>query len=157
MSSARVVVTLVCLVGAPLALLATACSAVEDQAVQAADFAGAKADAHCDRRYVTDGGTEAAFCQEVVQTVAASEFADDCRAKHEATADTGLCPRAKIIAGCKLLEKHEDDSVVYDWYYDVGGVGSGVQIESVATSVDDVARMCADRTRYENGAELVKP
>jgi hypothetical protein len=139
------------------ALVVGGCDVVEGQAVEAADFAGAKADAHCDRRVVTDGGTPAAFCQEIVATVAASEFADDCRAKHEAAADTGLCPRAQIIAGCKLHKKTDDDSLVYDWYYDVSSFDGGLGFESNAGGVNDVARMCADPTRYEEGAELVMP
>src|SRR3954471_2447476 len=84
------------------------CDTIGSVALEATDFAGAKADAHCDRRFVTEGGQPAAFCQEVVATVAAAEFADDCRAKHQATAGAGFCPRKKITAGCKLL-KHNDD------------------------------------------------
>jgi len=135
------------------------CDVVTDQAVEAADFAGAKADAHCDRRFVTDGGEPSAFCQELVATVAASEFADDCRAKHQATADQGLCPRAAIIAGCKIHKQTDDNSLVYDWYYDVSALAAegGVSFESRPRNVTDVARMCADPTRYEEGAELVMP
>lgn len=133
------------------------CSIVEGQAVEAVDFAGAKGDAYCDRREVADGGTPAAFCQEVVQTVAASQFADDCRSNHEAAANSGLCPRAKIIAGCKLRKGNEDDSLVYDWYYEVPSLDDGGTIEATAKDVDDVARMCADPTRYEDGADLVMP
>ncbi len=140
-----------------LLILAAGCDVVQDQAVQAADFAGAKADAHCDRRFVTAGGEPSAFCQEIVQTVAASEFADDCRAKHEATADTGLCPRAQIVAGCKLLKHTDDNSLVTDWYYDVSSLDGGLKFESRVSGVSDVARMCADPKRYEDGAELVLP
>ena len=103
---------------APLVSLA-ACDALGSIAVEGADFAGAKADVHCDRRFVTDGGQPAAFCQEVVATVAASEFSDDCRAKHKATAAPGVCPRSNVIAGCKLTKKNDDESKVSDWYYDV--------------------------------------
>src|SRR3954452_20855743 len=136
-----------------------ACSTLWSIAVEAGDFAGAKADAHCDRRFVTDGGQPAAFCQEVVATVAASEFADDCRAKHQATAEPGLCPRPKIIAGCKLLKHNDDDSLVWDWYYDVSeiladagpraGPDGGATFESVPYGTSDVARMCSDPSRYE--------
>lgn len=150
-----------------LAVFAGGCATLGSIAVEAGDFAGAKADAHCDRRYVTDGGQPAAFCQEVVATVAAAEFADDCRAKHQATAAPGLCPRARIIAGCKLLEKHDDDSVAWDWYYDVSdivaeagafsGPDGGATFESRPRSVKEVAATCADVTRYDNGAELAQP
>lgn len=144
-----------------------ACGVAESLVVEGGDFAGAKADAHCDRRYVVDGAQRAAFCQEIVNTVAASQFADDCRVKHRASAGAGACPREHIVAGCRLLEKHEDDSRVFDWYYDVtdilveagvnGGPDGGPTFDSRPASVDDVAAMCADRSRYEQGAELVMP
>ena len=142
------------------------CETLGSIASDGVDFAGAKADAHCDRRYVTDGGQPAAFCQEVVSTVAAAEFADDCRTKHEATAAPGLCPRTKIIAGCKLLKKNDDQSLVWDWYYDVSdivaeagvhaGPDGGPTFDSQQHSVTDVAQSCADPTRYEEGAVLAR-
>jgi hypothetical protein len=148
-------------------LLAAGCETLGSIASEGVDFAGAKADAHCDRRYVTDGGQPAAFCQEVVSTVAAAQFADDCRTKHEATAAPGLCPRARIIAGCKLLKKNDDQSLVWDWYYDVSdlvteagahsGPDGGLTFDSQQQNVTDVARSCADPTRYEEGAELAQP
>lgn len=151
-----------------LLLAAAGCGALGSVALEAGDFAGAKADAHCDRRFVTDGGQPAAFCQEVVSTVAASEFADDCRAKHQAVAEPGLCPRAKIIAGCKLSKHNDDDSLVWDWYYDVsdlvadaGGPHAGpdgsAPFDSVTSSTAEVNDLCRDRSRYEEGAELAKP
>lgn len=156
----------------PWALIALAiggagCAALGSIAVEAGDFAGAKADAHCDRRYVTDGGQPAAFCQEIVSTVAAAEFADDCRAKHRAAAEPGLCPRARIIAGCKLHKSNDDDSLVWDWYYDVAdilaeagpraGPDGGPTFDSRPRSVADVASMCIDPSRYDEGAELAEP
>jgi hypothetical protein len=137
-------------------------------AVKGADFGGATADVHCDRRGVAHGGQASAFCQEVVATVAASQFSDDCRLKHEATPGPGLCSRAKIIAGCKLLEQHDDHSVAWDWYYDVsaelaeagpndGPDGGPTFNPPVAASVEEVARICADSSRYPGGAELVAP
>jgi hypothetical protein len=142
-----------------------ACDAVTSVALQATDFAGAKADAHCDRRFVIDdAGTPAPFCQEVVATVAGSDFADDCREKHHATAGPGKCPRERIIAGCKLLEEHDDKSQVWDWYYDVSDIladagpsASPKLFEHRPFTVDDIARTCSDRSRYELGAELAKP
>lgn len=152
---------------ATVAALGAGCDTLGSIAVEATDFAGAKADAHCDRRYVTDGGQPAAFCQEVVATVAAAEFADDCRAKHKATAGAGLCPRPRIIAGCKLLEKHDDESNVWDWYYDVSdivadagpraGPDGGPTFDSQPRSVKEVADYCADKSRYDLGAELATP
>ena len=143
------------------------CGALGSVALEAGDFAGAKADAHCDRRFVTDGGQPAAFCQEVTATVAASEFADDCRAKHQALAEPGLCPRANIISGCKLLKHNDDDSLVWDWYYDVAaivaeagpnaGPDGGPTFDSVPHGVGDVKKLCADPSRYEEGAEPATP
>jgi hypothetical protein len=150
-----------------LAATIAGCGALGSVALEAGDFAGAKADAHCDRRFVTDGGQPAAFCQEVVATVAASEFADDCRAKHQATAEPGLCPRVSIISGCKLLKHNDDDSLVWDWYYDVSsilaeagpyaGPDGGPTFESVPSGVADVTKMCADPSRYEEGAQPAQP
>jgi hypothetical protein len=158
-----------------LLVCAGGCDAIGSFAVEAGDFAGATADVSCDRRYVSDGGTPAAFCQEVIATVAASEFADDCRAKHKATAAPGRCPRARIIAGCKLLKVNDDKSLVWDWYYDVSDIAAdsgahaaldggpspgpspGSVFESRPRSVQEVAAFCADRSRYEQGAELDKP
>ncbi len=79
-----------------------------------------------------------------------------------------LCPRDGIIAGCKLDEKHGDGSLVWDWYYDIsatvaeagaeaGPDGGPTFADPVARSVSDVARICADRTRYGAGAELAFP
>ncbi len=152
----------------PFVLVAVvACDTLGSIASEGVDFAGAKADAYCDRRFVTDGGQPAAFCQEVVSTVAAAQFADDCRTKHQATAGPGLCPRAKIIAGCKLHKKNDDQSLVWDWYYDVSsqlaeagahaGPDGGLTFDSVQHSVTDVEQTCADPTRYEEGAELAQP
>lgn len=146
-----------------VAVVVAACDAMSSVALAGGDFAGAKADAHCDRRFVTDGGQPAAFCQEIVGTVAASQFADDCRTRHHASAGPGACPREHVLAGCKLLEKHDDDSIVWDWYYDVSdlvadaGPEGAQAFDSRARSVEEVAAMCADRSRYESGAELVKP
>jgi hypothetical protein len=148
-------------------LCVAGCGALGSIAVEATDFAGAKADAHCDRRYITDGGQPAAFCQEVVATVAAAEFSDDCRAKHQATAGAGLCPRARVIAGCKLHKLNDDKSLVWDWYYDVSdivadagpnaGPDGAPTFDSRPRSVKEVAASCADPSRYEEGAELANP
>jgi len=144
------------------------CSAIESIANEGASFGGATADVHCDRRFTTDGGQRSAFCQEVTTTVAASQFSDDCRNKFQASPGPGLCPRDQIIAGCSLDETHKDGSHAWDWYYDVSaliadaGPNAGVDggptfADPVATDVADVAKLCADRTRYNDGAELATP
>jgi hypothetical protein len=143
------------------------CDSLADVAVTAGDFGGATADAHCDRRIVTTGGQAEAFCQEVVATVAAAQFADDCRDKHQAAAAPGLCPRGRVIAGCKLRKQTDDDSLVWDWYYDVSelvaeagprsGPEGGPTFETTPRTVDDVRQLCASPSRYEEGAELVLP
>jgi hypothetical protein len=146
-----------------VAVVANACNFVTSVAVQGADFGGASANAYCDRRYVSDGGTPSAFCQEIVGTLAASQFADDCRNNHQATTGPGLCPRPGIVAGCKLNENNSDGSQVWDWYYDVssfpdaGPDGAPYFAQPVATSVASVALVCADRSRYPQGAELTSP
>jgi hypothetical protein len=144
------------------------CSAIASIANEGASFGGATADVHCDRRFTTDGGQRSAFCQELVATVAASQFSDDCRNKFQASAGPGLCPRDQIIAGCELDDQHKDGSHAWDWYYDVSsfiadaGPNAGVDggptfADPVATNVSDVAKICADPTRYNDGAELVSP
>lgn len=148
-------------------LVVVGCETLGDIAVEGVDFAGAKADAYCDRRFVTDGGQAAAFCQEIVTTVAAAEFTDDCRAKHRATAGAGLCSRARVIGGCKILEKHDDDSVATDWYYDVtellaeagpnAGPDGGQTFDSQPRTAAEVREYCADKSRYDQGAEYVSP
>jgi hypothetical protein len=148
-----------------LPLLVAACDALTSVAVQGADFGGATADVHCDRRLTLDGGQPSAFCQDVQSTVAASQFSDDCRLHLGATPGPGLCPRAGIIAGCLLEKKNGDDSIVHDWYYDVlgdGGDEAGPDGEApfaspVPQSVPEVAQVCADGSRYPDGAELAFP
>jgi len=143
-------------------LIAAGCDTLGSFVVSAGDFAGASSDAYCDRRYVADGGKPEAFCQEVVATVAASQFADDCRAKHEAESGPGRCPRERIIAGCKLKKVNEDKSTVVDWYYDVSDIVEEAGVSPSAfdirpRSVNEVAALCADPSRYEDGAELDAP
>jgi hypothetical protein len=143
------------------------CGTISDVALEGVDFAGAKASVFCDRRFVTAEGQPAAFCQELVGTVAAAEFSDDCRTKHHARPGPGLCPRSKILAGCQILEKHDDDSVATDWYYDVSDFGdagdagdagiprsadAGITFESRPSNLSEVRTFCADPARYEHGA-----
>lgn len=148
---------------AAVAAFVCACDAITSVATTGADFGGATADAHCDRRYVTDGGRPSSFCQEIVGTLAASQFSDDCRLKLLATPAPGLCPRQRVLAGCKLLKKNDDDSHVWDWYYDVSFAGDAGFVRPdlfeppTPRDAVEVSRTCADRLRYEDGAELVAP
>ncbi|HWL88860.1 MAG TPA: hypothetical protein VNO21_23815 [Polyangiaceae bacterium] len=124
------------------------------------DVIGTKGDAFCDRRYVTDPKVEAAaFCQELVDTVAASQFEDDCRSRFTAQAADGRCPREKIVGGCKISVTNDDGSEVYDWYYDVSDLEakSGREFQSHVSSADAVRAKCADPERYSDGAEFVMP
>jgi hypothetical protein len=114
----------------------------------------------CDRRYVTPEGTPSGFCQEVIDTVAVSQVADDCNDHHHARAlEDSRCPREGIIGGCKLSITNDDGSQVYDWYYDVGALEKekNQEFESAVTGVDEVRAKCADPKRYEEGAEFVEP
>lgn len=122
------------------------------------DVVGATGDAHCDRRFVSGDKKAATFCQEIVDTVALSEFQDDCREKFAAISGEGLCARDAIIGGCKLHKVNDDGSEVYDWFYDVSALedDGGVFEEPVRTK-DDVAALCADKKRYEEGASFVTP
>jgi hypothetical protein len=151
-----------------LALCGFGCDVVTGIAVQGADFGGATADVHCDRRLTLDGGQPSAFCQDVENTVASSQFSDDCRQHLGAIPGTGLCPRDGIVAGCLLEKKNGDDSIVHDWYYDESNVlGDGGNAEGpdgaasfappVPRSVAAVAQVCADRSRYPDGSELAFP
>ncbi len=133
-------------------VLGAGCRAGGCLAATLGDTVNATKNARCDRRYVTDGGTPSAFCQELIDTVAASEFEDDCRDKHQAAASDGFCPRAKILGGCLLHKKNDDGSIVYDWYYDVAD--SGVDYKDAPRTIDEVKTFCADPTRYEDGAEF---
>jgi hypothetical protein len=131
------------------------------------DVVGETGDAHCDRRGVDPGFQAASFCQELIDSLATGEFKDDCRAKHGAAAGDGKCGRERAVAGCKLLKKNDDNSEVYDWYYDVSdilakegpeaGPDGGPTFEDPPVTVERVKEMCADRERYEDGAEFRLP
>jgi hypothetical protein len=131
------------------------------------DIVGATGDAHCDRRYVPPGEQAAPFCQEIIDTLATSQFKDDCDDKHAAASGDGRCGREHVIAGCKLLGENDDGSEVWDWYYDVtdivdaegpeAGPDGGPTFEDPPHTKEDVAKLCADPERYEDGAELQDP
>jgi hypothetical protein len=131
------------------------------------DLVGETGDAHCDRRYVDQGRQAASFCQEIIDTVATGQFKDDCRQNHAAAAGDGKCGRDHVIAGCKIDKKNDDNSEVYDWYYDVSdilhaegpeaGPDGGPTFEDPPLTVEIIKTMCADRSRYEDGAEFREP
>ena len=152
-----------------LAVFGAGCRAGGCVAATFGDIIGTTGDAYCDRRFVDDPATEsrAPFCQEIIDTVARGRFEDDCEDKHGAATGDGLCPRADIIAGCRLDKVNDDGSEVYDWYYDVSAIiadagdqagpdGAPTFVEPPLTK-DDVADLCADPSRYEEGAELRDP
>lgn len=117
---------------------------------------GATDNAYCDRRYVDPGGEPSAFCQEIIETLASSEFQDDCRDKHLARADDGRCPQERIIGGCKLRKENDDGSIVYDWYYDISDADGGGTFATAPRTPEDVAELCADPKRYEEGADFAR-
>ena len=137
------------------------------------DVVGETGDAFCDRRFVGPNGKEPApFCQEIIDTVAQSQFQDDCRDKHKARADEGKCPRERIIGGCKIHKENDDGSEVYDWYYDVSDIEADASRGDATTDattdagavfkepVKDkaaVRKLCEDRSRYEEGAHYEDP
>ncbi len=129
----------------------------------AGNLVGETGDSACDRRFVADGGARGSFCQELVDTVATSQFQDDCRTKFQAQTWGGKCPRDQIIAGCKIGKKNEDGSQSWDWYYDVSalerdaGVEGGALFPDAPRTLDDVKKLCADPARYSDGAELATP
>ncbi len=133
------------------------------------DVVGETGDVACDRRFVSDPKKKpASFCQEVIDTIAVGDVADDCRNKHKARTSESTCPRERIIAGCKLHKDNDDGSEVYDWYYDVSdledahaetmrdaGVDAAPLFEDPARTKEDVKELCADPKRYEEGATYV--
>ncbi len=143
-----------------LCVLGAGCRAGGCVANAFGDVVGYTGDAHCDRRYVSGDKTRAPFCQEIIDTVAVDEFQEDCRAKHTASAGEGRCPRERILGGCKLHKVNDDGSDVWDWFYDVtdieadaGDAGDGGNVfDEPPRSAADVASLCEDRERYEEGA-----
>jgi hypothetical protein len=133
-----------------LVLLLGGCKAGGCVANVLGDVIGVTGDVACDRRFVDNPSKKPApFCQEVIDTLAVSEVEEDCRDKHAARAIEGRCPRERIIAGCKLHKDNDDGSEVWDWYYDVTDLEG---FEDPPRTKEDVAALCADPTRYEEGA-----
>lgn len=141
-----------------LALLC-ACRAGGCAANVLGDVVGATGDAHCDRRFVSGADKRpASFCQEIIDTVALSEFQDDCREKHTAISGEGLCAREHLLGGCKLHKENDDGSEVFDWFYDVTELeADGGEFEDPVRTTAEVRELCSDPERYEEGASFVDP
>lgn len=113
-------------------------------------------DSRCDRRYGTNPKPDP-FCQELLHSVAGKKFREDCQTKLRGLPGEGTCPRARIIAGCKSLESHDDGSETIDWFYDVSGEDIDIPKERYIQGEADVRKLCDDRTRYADGAVFMKP
>ncbi len=143
------------------------CDGVGGVASEIASVHGLEHSAYCDRRFIKDAKSRpTAFCQEVIDTVAAQRFIEDCESKFGAKTDVGRCPTAKLIAGCRILGRNDDDSTVYDWYYDVRDLeasDAGRQPDGGPTwlapprTPDDVKKLCADPSLYDKGATFISP
>jgi hypothetical protein len=166
------------LAGLAIVAIASGCRAGGCAANVLGDVVGATGDSYCDRRY---GKEPADFCQEIIDTVAQSEFKSDCREKHAARSDDGKCPRERILGGCKLSKVNDDGSDVYDWYYDISDIEDAVRDagadaddasaadSSVSVSIEPpvfkdpvktkegVKKLCADPKHYEEGATFAEP
>ncbi len=123
------------------------------------DVVGATGDAFCDRRHMPLDREPGSFCQEIVDTLATSQFQDDCREKHSARAEEGRCPREQALGGCKLSKVNDDGSEVIDWFYDVSAFerDGGMPFVDPARTTEEVKLLCADPTRYEEGSTFVLP
>ena len=84
-----------------------------------------------------------------------------------ASAADGKCPRDRILAGCKLHKDNDDGSAVYDWYYDVTDLEDAAARDAApdagllfqdppSRTKDDVKKLCADPTRYDEGADYTE-
>lgn len=151
-----------------LLALASGCKVGGCAANVLGDVIGETGDVYCDRRFVTSTSKKPApFCQEVIDTIAVSQVSDDCREKHAARTAEGLCPREKIIAGCKIHKDNDDGSEVWDWYYDVSDLEDAGSADASAEGAplfedpvhtkEEVKDLCADPKRYEEGATFAEP
>jgi hypothetical protein len=162
--------------GAVLALvLVPGCTFVAGLYGDLGSLLGSNANASCDRRY---GEQPEAFCQEIDNTVAGSQFQDDCAHKFHARTSGNGCPRELVVGGCAIDKKNDDGSTVTDWYYDVSSMvaeagsadaegegegdgdadaGPSFPPSDVKLNADDVRVKCADPARYSDGAHFVTP
>ena len=73
---------------------------------------------------------------------------------HTFWAEPGCGP---VLSG-EVSKVNDDGSEVYDWFYDVTALeADGGVFEEPVRSKDDVRSLCADPTRYEDGADFVEP
>ncbi|MBS2017578.1 MAG: hypothetical protein JST00_32155 [Deltaproteobacteria bacterium] len=153
---------------AAVASQAAACDGVGGVASEVAAAHGAEHSAYCDRRFPRDYAKTrpAAFCQEVVETIAAQRFIDDCEEKYGAKSELGRCPAKRILGGCKVGKRNEDSSIVYDWYYDVRDLESsdagkmpdgGPAFLGPPRTAADVRALCNDPGQYDQSATFVEP
>jgi hypothetical protein len=151
-----------------LLVVGSSCKAAGCAANVLGDIVGETGDVFCDRRFVNAPTKKrGSFCQEVIDTVAVDDVLDDCRQKHAARTGEGVCPRDKIIAGCKIHKDNDDGSEVWDWYYDVSDLEDAAAqdassdaapiFEDPARTKADVRALCADPKRYEEGASFAEP
>ncbi len=129
------------------------CSAVEYIGGSLAATVGISEDSFCDRRFVREDKADRRgnFCQDIVDTVADSEFREDCDQKFGARTGTGRCDRGSSLGGCAVAEVERDGSQVTDWFYAADG---GTE---TPRTPDEVAKLCDDRARYDRGARFVRP
>lgn len=125
------------------------------------DVVGQTGDAYCDRRHVASDREPSTFCQEIIDTVALSQFQDDCSEKHGARTGEGRCAREHVLGGCKIHKENDDGSEVYDWYYDTSELedagDASIDVREPLRTVEEVKALCVDPSRYEEGAHFVEP
>jgi len=142
--------------GALLGLVVTGCSAIAGVFGTVGGETVTDTNDSCDRR---NGAVPEPFCQEIVATLAGTPFQEDCVQKFNATPASGLCWRGPIVGGCLIDKVYQDGSRVTDWFYDISQLDAGApDVYDLAwkrLTVVDVEAMCADRTRYEDGAHFV--
>ena len=144
-------------VALPLAL--SGCSVVGGFIGDIEGAIGTSSDGSCDRRYGASPNPQP-FCQEIQKTIAVSHFGDDCTNHLQGLYAESLCPRADVIAGCEYDKTNDDGSHTIDWYYDVSALidaGETFDPRSLVHTQDDVRALCADPSRYGDGAYFVGP
>jgi hypothetical protein len=137
-----------------IAVSLSACTAIAGAFGGLGSFLGTNSNASCDRRYAD---RPEPFCQEIDDTVAGSEFEDDCRKKFPgARTSDAYCPRERRVGGC-VDEKHNDDnSTVTDWFYDVSEMVAEAGAEDAAI-VWNEAGVPEFEAGASDGAATLKP
>ena len=150
--------------GLPLALVVAGLCGCSFFGHLAGDLEGAfggTSDGACDRRYGASE-TPQPFCQEVVGTIAVSQFGTDCTNHLQGLYTKGQCPRdATLLGGCKLDKSNEDGSHTTDWYYDVDALidaGETFNPGSLVHDASDVKAICSSPSHYSSpSATFVDP